>query len=62
MTEVTAPELARSVGADARTFREWLRDQWRAGHPLLAGHVLNARWLFSASDARQLAAEYRAQH
>jgi hypothetical protein len=56
--DVTAVHLARRLGTDPKAFRLWLREQWRAGHPLLRGHVLHARWVFSEADAMELRQEY----
>ncbi len=56
---VTAPELARRLGANPKTFRAWLRKLARAGHPLLAAHLHNARWEFTNKEADQVAREYR---
>ena len=55
---VTALELARRLGVDPKRFRDWLRAQARAGHPLIGGHVRNSRWEFSPEEADQLAAEF----
>jgi predicted transcriptional regulator len=36
--EVTPNEIARTLGVTGLTFRNWLRSEKVAGHPLLAGH------------------------
>jgi hypothetical protein len=59
---VSAPELARRLGANPKTLRAWLRAQARARNPLVAGHEHYGRWWFSESEARQLADEYRRRH
>lgn len=55
---VTAPELARRVGANPKTLRAWLRAKASSGHPLLAAHEHWGRWEFSEVEAAQLAREY----
>jgi hypothetical protein len=57
--DVSAPELARRLGANAKTLRAWLRGQAQAGNPLVAGHEHYGRWWFTESGARQLAEQFR---
>ncbi|MBN8868747.1 MAG: hypothetical protein J0H66_02590 [Solirubrobacterales bacterium] len=56
---VTAPELARELKVEPKVFRAWLRDEWRAGNEILAGHVHQQRWIFNKRDAGLLKVQYR---
>ena len=58
--EVTPNEIARTLGVTGLTFRNWLRSEKAAGHPLLAGHGYRSRYRFTRQEADQLIAEYRA--
>jgi TDG/mug DNA glycosylase family protein len=58
--EVTPNEIARTLGVTGLTFRNWLRSEKVAGHPLLAGHEYRTRYRFTRREADQLATEYRA--
>jgi TDG/mug DNA glycosylase family protein len=58
---VTPNEIARRLGVTGLRFRNWLRDQKAAGHPLLAGHEYRTRYLFTAADAEQLEREFAEQ-
>ena len=51
---VTPNEIARRLGVTGLRFRNWLRAQKAAGHPLLAGHEHRTRYLFTLADAEQL--------
>jgi hypothetical protein len=51
-------EIARSVGVTGLQFRNWLREQRGAGHPLLAGHEYRTRYRFTRAEADQLTAEF----
>jgi TDG/mug DNA glycosylase family protein len=55
---VTARELAHRLRVDPKRLRDWLRAQAKAGHPILADHVHNARWEFGEDEAEQLAREF----
>ncbi len=57
--QVTAEQLAARLGISGKTFRSWLRAQWRAGHPLLTDHQHGGSWLFDAEDAAALEVQYR---
>jgi hypothetical protein len=57
--EVTPNEIAKTLGVTGLTFRNWLRAQKAAGHPLVAGHEYRTRYRFTADEAAQLIAEYR---
>lgn len=59
MEEVTPNEIARSLGVTGLQFRNWLRAQKAAGHPLVAGHEYRARYRFTRAEADQLAGEFR---
>ena len=56
---ISAPELARELKVDPKVFRAWLRDEWRAGNKILAGHVHGHRWIFNKRDAGLLKVQYR---
>lgn len=60
MDSVTPNEIAATLDVTGLTFRNWLRAEQAAGHPLLGGHEHNARWQFTRAEADQLAAQYRA--
>lgn len=57
--EMTPNEIARSLGVISSTFRNWLRAEKAAGHPVLAAHEPGAHYRFTRAEADQLAAEYR---
>jgi hypothetical protein len=57
--EVTPNEIANTLGVTGLTFRNWLRAQKAAGHPLVAGHEYRTRYRFTPDEAAQLIAEYR---
>jgi hypothetical protein len=57
--EITPNELAKTLGVTGLTFRNWLRAQKAAGHPLIAGHEYRTRYRFTPDEASQLIAEYR---
>jgi hypothetical protein len=57
--EVTPNEIAKALGVTGLMFRNWLRAQKAAGHPLVAGHEYRTRYLFTPDEAAQLIAEYR---
>jgi len=57
--EVTPNEIAKTVGVPGLTFRNWLRAQKAAGHPLVARHAYRTHYRFTADEAAQLIAEYR---
>lgn len=59
LIHVTAPELARELKVDPKVFRAWLRDEWRAGNEILAGHSHGQRWIFDKRDAGLLKVQYR---
>jgi hypothetical protein len=46
------------LGVSGLTFRNWLRAQKAAGHPLLADHTYRTRYRFTPDEAAQLVAEY----
>lgn len=60
MSEVTVTpnEIARRLGVTGLRFRNWLRKQNAAGHPLLASHEYRTRYLFTPSEAEQLQREF----
>lgn len=47
-------DLAAHMGWGNKKLRVWLRDAWRAGHPLLSSHRLNDLWVFTPEEADQL--------
>jgi hypothetical protein len=57
--EVTPNEIAKTLGVTGLMFRNWLRAQKAAGHPLVAGHEYRTRYVFTPDEAAQLIAEYR---
>ena len=57
---VTPNEIARTLGVTGLTFRNWLRAEKAARHPLLAAHEYRTRYRFTRQEAHQLIAEYRA--
>lgn len=59
---VTAVDLARKLRVGPKAFRQWLRDQARAGNGIAASHLKNERWEFTESEADVLAFEFRAAH
>lgn len=58
MEAVTPNEIARSLGVTGLQFRNWLRAQKDAGHPLVAVHEYRTRYRFTRAEADQLAAEF----
>jgi TDG/mug DNA glycosylase family protein len=56
--DVTPNEIARSIGVTGLQFRNWLREQRGAGHPLVAGHEYRTRYRFTRAEADQLIAEF----
>jgi len=60
MDEVTPNEISRTLNVSALTFRNWLRAEKAAGHPLLAGHEYRSHYRFTRSEADRLIAEYQA--
>lgn len=62
MNAVTPPEIAKTLDVTGLTFRNWLRSEQAAGHPILDGHEHGARYYFTREQADQLAAEYRASN
>jgi hypothetical protein len=59
MREVTPNEIAKTLGVTGLMFRNWLRAQKAAGHPLVAGHEYRSRYRFTPDEADRLIAEYR---
>jgi TDG/mug DNA glycosylase family protein len=59
MNTVTPNEIARSLGVTGLRFRNWLRAQKAARHPIVAGHEYRTRYRFTRAEADQLAAEFR---
>jgi len=57
MEEVTPNEIARSLGVTGLQFRNWLRAQKDAGHPIVVGHEYRNR--FTRAEADQLATEFQ---
>jgi hypothetical protein len=57
---VTPNEIAGTLGVTGLTFRNWLRAEKAARHPLLAAHEYRTRYRFTREEAHQLIAEYRA--
>lgn len=55
---VTPNEIARRLGVTGLRFRNWLRDQTAAGHPLLASHQPRTRYWFTPGDAERLEREF----
>jgi len=60
-TVVTPNEIARRLGVTGLQFRNWLRAQKAAGHPLLAGHQYRSRYEFTVADAERLEREFAQQ-
>jgi hypothetical protein len=59
MTDIVTPnEIAKRLGVSGLRFRNWLRAQKVASHPLLASHEYRTRYLFTTREADQLAAEF----
>lgn len=58
MDDVTPNEIARSIGVTGLQFRNWLREQKGAGHPLIAGHEYRTRYRFTPAEADQLTANF----
>ena len=48
---VTPNEIARTLGVTGLTFRNWLRAEKAAGHPLLATHEYRTRYRTGGSPA-----------
>lgn len=62
MGEIVTPnEVAKRLGVTGLTFRNWLRKQKSAGHPLVASHGYRTRYEFTAAEADQLASEFTEQ-
>lgn len=59
MHEVTPNEVAKTLGVTGLAFRNWLRAQKAAGHPLVVGHEYRSRYRFTPDEAERLVAEYR---
>jgi TDG/mug DNA glycosylase family protein len=58
---VTPNEIAARLGVTGLTFRNWLREQKAAGHPLVASHEYRTHYQFTRAEADQLAAEFAEQ-
>lgn len=58
---VTPNGIARRLGVTGLQFRNWLREQKIAGHPLVASHEYRTRYQFTPAEADQLAAEFAEQ-
>jgi double-stranded uracil-DNA glycosylase len=58
---VTPNEIAKRLAVTGLRFRNWLREQKDAGHPLVASHVYRSRYHFTPAQADQLAAEFVSQ-
>jgi TDG/mug DNA glycosylase family protein len=56
--EITAIEIAKRLGIEAKTFGAWLRREASAGHPSLAAHQHGSPWTFAPGEARALEADY----
>jgi len=59
MEEITPNEIARWLGVTGLQFRNWLRAQKDAGHPIVAGHEYRSRYRFTRAEADQLATEFQ---
>jgi hypothetical protein len=59
VTELTPNQIARSIGVTGLQFRNWLRAQKAAGHPLLVGHEHRSRYGFTRIESDRLASEFR---
>lgn len=51
-------DLAKQIGVTGPHFRDWLRAQKAAGHPVLVGHERHGRYRFTPSEANRLLAEF----
>lgn len=58
---VTAVDLARRVKVDPKRFRSWLREQARAGHPLLRAHQHRDAWVFTREEADALVEHFNSK-
>jgi TDG/mug DNA glycosylase family protein len=58
---VTPNEIAEQLGVTGLAFRNWLRAQNAAGHPLVASHEYRTHYRFTRGEADQLAAEFTEQ-
>jgi double-stranded uracil-DNA glycosylase len=58
---VTPNEIAAQFGVTGLRFRNWLREQKTAGHPLVASHEYRTHYQFPQAEADQLAAEFAEQ-
>jgi hypothetical protein len=62
MAETVVPnEMARQLGVTGLRFRDWLRAEKAAGHPLLSSHRYQQRWEFTRAESDQLMAQFAAQ-
>ena len=61
MNLVAPNELARRLGVNPKTLRQWLRNQKAAKNPLVIGHLHNQRWEFTPEIADELARQYRSR-
>lgn len=62
MSEIVTPnEIAKGLAVTGLRFRNWLREQKDAGHPLVASHGYRSRYYFTRAQADQLAAEFAKQ-
>jgi hypothetical protein len=59
VNEATPSEIAKALGVTGLTFRNWLRAQKAAGHPILVRHEYRTRYRFTSEEAALLIAEYR---
>ncbi|MEA2231600.1 MAG: hypothetical protein QOD83_1416 [Solirubrobacteraceae bacterium] len=59
MEEITPNEIARWLGVTGLQFRNWLRAQKDADHPIVAGHEYRSRYRFTRAEADQLATEFQ---
>lgn len=55
---VTAVDLARRLNVDPKRLRGWLRENARAGNPILRGHQHRDAWVFTRDEADALAKEF----
>jgi TDG/mug DNA glycosylase family protein len=58
---VTPNEIAQQLAVTGLRFRNWLREQKAAGHPLVASHGYRTRYQFTRGEADQLAEEFAEQ-
>src|SRR3954452_3687654 len=58
---LTPNDIARRLGVTGLQFRNWLRAQKAAGHPLLVGHQYRTRYVFTAGEAERLEREFAGQ-